>query len=931
MLIVKDVSWKITTRKYINVRSFLVIFALMIVSGSFGQYFSNPSFEGTYPNPNNSPPDWEKCTGSPDTQPLVWDVPTLPSDGESYVGLCWLPYWVERIWTPLAMPFKADSCYLIEIDLAYYFEINYYGDIQSTFPMKIQIMGSSLYCEEGDVLWESPYIDNESWITYDFLLEPEEDIANIMIRSYYDQSMPDEIGYMLMDNIVVTTPPDLDLGNDTTICNNDSIMLYGGPGFSEYIWQDGSDDSVYYASEPGIYWVEGFTEYGCSRSDTIVIEQSPSIDLGPDTTVCTGDTLEISAGEGYASYLWFNGTSDSTVLLWDVGEYLVWVIVTDSLGCAGVDSLHLSIIDDSTTVSLGPDTLVCSNEGFVLYPGSYQEYLWPDGSVDSSFIVEEPGVYWVRVLGDCGYATDTVIVDFYPELEIDLGQDTLVCDDVTLLLDPGAGFESYFWQDSSTMQTFEVVSTGIYWVTVMDDKGCTATDSIVVALSPAVVVDLGQDTVICNGDAFSLSPGNAFASYLWQDGSTGPVYPVTSPGLYWVQVTDEMGCSGADSIIIGLNPSPTVSLGNDTIICSGNSLTLSPGNQYMTYLWQDNSTFPEYTVTMSGLYEVTVTNIFNCTASDEVYVDVSSPLTDLGNDTILCLGDTIYLDAGSGYVSYMWQDTTFAQVYPVYEGGIYAVMVTDEYNCQASDAVEIEPVPKPVADLGDDRPLCIGETIVINTPPGPFVYMWDGKPGGTFIEVSEGGTYAIEVSNQCGTVVDEVTVTEYPVPMVDLGEDIVLQAGEQVDLDAGPGFDEYLWQDGSGGQFYTVNSGMINPEDPYYFVEVALGPCKSSDTLKIEVFLVKVPNVITPNGDGFNDKFLPMDGNWSGVSRHHIEIYNRWGEKVWESDDFASGWDGKRNGAYVAEGTYFWVLEVFAGQDELVRRIKGTLTVLGTQ
>jgi gliding motility-associated-like protein len=906
------------------------ILVLWCLTGN-AQYFNNPSFEGPYPSTNTAPPGWENCTGSPDIQPFAWDVPTEPSDGESYVGMCWLPYWIERIWTPLAIPLNADSCYKFEIDLAFYFEINYYGDIQSTFPMKIQIMGSTYFCTDGVVLWESPYIGHLNWLTYEFVVEPEVPVNNIMIRTYYDQAMPDEIGYMLMDNIRVSTPPDIDLGNDTTICNNDSIMLYPGPGFDEYIWQDGSNDSIYYATQAGVYWVEGITDYGCSRFDTIVIEQSPDIDLGPDTTICIGDTIELAAGAGYEQYLWFNGSSDSTLQLWDVGQYLVWVIVTDSLGCTGIDSLHLSIINDSTTVSIGPDTLMCKGTGYTLNPGDYLEYLWQDSATTSIFIVTEPGEYWVQVLGDCGYASDTVNIDFFPEIELDLGSDTLVCDDITLLLDAGEGFEEYVWQDGSTQQTYEVNGTGIYWVTVTDEHGCNETDTIHVALSPAVVVDLGSDTTVCSNDQFALSPGEGFTSYVWQDGSTNPFYMITNPGMYWVEVTDDIGCSGSDTINIGLNPSPEVSLGSDTTLCEGGVLTLDPGFQYNSYMWQDNSTLPVFIVTSSGYYSVTVTNIFECPASDEIFVDFSSPQVTLGGDTILCLGDTLFLNAGEGYSSYMWQDSSTAQIYQVIGGGIYFVQVTDEFNCSGQDAVEIEPIPKPVADLGQDRPICIGETIILEAQQGPYYYLWNGKPGGTFLEISEGGTYTLEVSNQCGAVTDEVTITEYPVPVVDLGEDRILQAGETIELDAGAGFNSYLWQDGGSTRFYLITPENTDPENPYYYVEVTQGPCKSSDTAKITLLKVKIPNVITPNGDGINDTFTPMDGSWSGVSKHHIGIYNRWGEKVWESDNFEEGWDAKRNGVHVSEGTYYWVLEIFYGEDQLSQRLKGTVTVLGTQ
>ncbi len=90
-----------------------------------------------------------------------------------------------------------------------------------------------------------------------------------------------------------------------------------------------------------------------------------------------------------------------------------------------------------------------------------------------------------------------------------------------------------------------------------------------------------------------------------------------------------------------------------------------------------------------------------------------------------------------------------------------------------------------------------------------------------------------------------------------------------------------------------------------------------------------MPLAITPNGDGINDTFIPK-GDFSGVKENIMIVYNRWGEKVWESTDFLSGWDGKANGRYVAEGTYFWILQVKYGTENLSKVYKGTLTVLGT-
>jgi gliding motility-associated-like protein len=600
----------------------------------------------------------------------------------------------------------------------------------------------------------------------------------------------------------------------------------------------------------------------CRDTDTISVayEPAPVVDLGSDTLLCDGQTLELNAGGGYAAYLWSNGSGDSVLSVNSSGLY--WVIVTSAFGCVNSDS---------------------------------------------------------------------IAVEFSDVLEIDLGNDTTICPGDELLLDAGEGYSNYLWSDGSTTPTIVVNTPGLYWVTVENGFGCAGSDTINVALSQAFYIDLGPDTTICSGDNYVLSPGPGFASYYWQDGSTASSLQVNNPGMYWVSVTDTYGCTGGDTVIIGVNPAPVFNLGNDTVICNGTSLVLEPGNQFSSYLWQDNSSLPVFIVSTPGLYTVTVTNAFNCEASDEIFVDVTAPEIDLGEDIALCLGDTLFLDPGEGYAAYLWQDGDTDPFYYATLGGTYHVTVTDVYFCTGSDTLYVAEMAVPVADLGGDQVVCEGESLMLEAPEGPFTYTWNGEPGSNVQEVFSGGTWEVVVTNQCGTDSDLILITEIPTPPVDLGEDRVLQEGESIQLDAGFGFDEYVWQDGSDGQFFQVNAAEVEDGLASYWVEVWDGPCKSSDTLSVEVFSVKVPNVITPNGDGLNDTFTPMKGSWKGITRHHVEIYNRWGEKVWESDDFESGWDAKHNGRPVADGTYFWMAEVYFGAESLSSVIKGTVTVISNR
>ena len=526
-------------------------------------------------------------------------------------------------------------------------------------------------------------------------------------------------------------------------------------------------------------------------------------------------------------------------------------------------------------------------------------------------------------------STDTIHIQLFPAIQLDIGSDTTLCEGDSLYLNAGGGFVSYVWQDNSTDSSFLVNTSGVYWVTVVNNNGCEKTDSISVSFVSNPEFTLGEDKTLCDGDELILNPGSGFISYLWQNGETSQYFTVTETGYYSVTVSN--GCGQAsDTIFVQVLPAPEPDLGPDTTICMGDVLILEPGGSFSSYLWQDNSTLSFYSVTNAGTYTVEVENSFGCAASDEIFVNISDPQVNLGEDSFICEGQHIVLDAGPGFVSYLWMpDNSTNQTLVVIDEETYSVTAVDGFGCEATDEILISLYPFPIADLGGDKEICSGDTLVLAGPPGDFTYYWNGQPAGQYYTVFGSAYVTLSVVNLCDSVSDAIQVTEVQVPEVYLGLDEVIVPGQTIDLNAGEGHDAYLWQDGATGQFYTVSESNIDPEHPYYYVDVWEGMCKNSDTIKIELFKVWVPNVITPNGDEYNNLFQPDPEKWQAVNKHKMTVFNRWGEVVWESEDFPSGWDGKQNGNYVAEGSYFWILETFYGKDNIKRTFKGSLTVLG--
>ena len=416
----------------------------------------------------------------------------------------------------------------------------------------------------------------------------------------------------------------IDLGNDTTICFGDNILLDAGPGFDSYLWQDGATTQTYLVTEAGVYWVHAWL--GADMyADTITISNWPEIDidLGNDTVICIGETVIFNAGEGYTEYIWQDGSTGQTYTAYVTGYY--WCFVTDENYCSGVDSVYLSVDDDVPDVNLGPDTTLCYGETILLDPGLYNGYVWQDGSTDPVYLVTEEGTYWVTVEGGCGYGHDTITVSYNNPIDVDLGPDTNICAGTSLGLSAGFGYQSYIWQDGSGGFSYNVTESGVYYVTVTDFNGCEGSDTIVVEV--ANIVDLGQDTSFCEGETRTLNAGDDFDMYYWSTGENTQTIEITTGGTYWVDVEYYFGCPSSDTIYIYEYEPPVVDLGTDVILYPGESIELDAGEGFEMYLWQDSSGDRFYIVSYENytdsLYYVEVTDSNYCTGADSIIVTLS--------------------------------------------------------------------------------------------------------------------------------------------------------------------------------------------------------------------------------------------------------------------------------------------------------------------
>lgn len=681
---------------------------------------------------------------------------------------------------------------------------------------------------------------------------------------------------------------------------------------------------------------------GCIvRYDTVIFVIQDYIDMvtqpSPSTMICEGQEIQIWVntfnGIPIYTYNWEDDNSGNDTITVSPDTTTTYTVEIFDMCLDSISDSITVIVFPLPDVNLGDTAYICNGDTLTLHAGGgYISYLWQDGSTDSTYQVTSGGPYAVTVTGPGGCEiTDTVFVT-ETTLICDLGIDTAtICIGESIVFTPGEGFTSYLWQNGETGSSLTATTTGNYWVQVTK-SGCTVSDSVYLFVDdPDLNLSIGNDTTICKNDYITLHPlfGVVGNSYYWSTGDSSYSISVTQPGTYTLNL--ESGCGvGTASIDISNWPVPQPNLGPDTNLCYGGAFTLEAPFGFTSYTWQDGSDVSYYDVTEPGVYYVTVEDYHGCPGTDTVVVDIGS-IVDLGEDTlILCTGDVITLDASSEFDYYTWNTGVFGvESIDLTTGGWYKVSVNYIYGCPSEDSVYVDEYPIPAAAIVGDDHLCAGDTIWLGAPEGAFDYYWNNQLSNetTFV-VTQGGTVTLKLVNVCGEDTDQKAITYNELPNVYLGEDVVLFPGENVNLDAGD-YLSYLWNDNTAltSRYYLVNYTDSSVPDSIW-VEVNDGNCKNTDAIVIEMFNIKIPNVITPNGDGENDIFVPMD--MSGINNHTITVFNRWGEKVWESNDFASGWDGKRNGKYVAEGTYYYILEVSYGPENLNKAYKGTLSVLGT-
>jgi gliding motility-associated-like protein len=643
-----------------------------------------------------------------------------------------------------------------------------------------------------------------------------------------------------------------------------------------------------------------------------------TVDIGMDQALCAGESIQLNTQvtntAGQESYIWseVNGRTDflsdpnipNPILEIPPGfsGTLEYTVLVKEGACEHTDQITITVQSGGVPTITG-DSLVCIGDSTTLIAeAGFETYLWSTGDTVPNIRVPGGATYSLTVTtagnADCpGVGEFTVEVSEVPRPFI--RGDANICPEgrQSTILRATAGFQSYEWQNvqgSSSLEFFEIDSTGLVTLTVVDANNCPTTDSVVVELLPEPIPEVMGDGNLCTGGLDTLSVGDNVFSATWSGPGFRPLdilvqsVEVNQPGIYNVEIEDTLGCVGRNTFEVIDRPNPIPSITGDLTFCQNESTILSAPDGFSTYFWSTGDTSQVIIVDSVFTIDLTVVDTFGCRGSTSEVLDTFPlPRPVISGLDYICEdgATTIVADI---YPAYLWStgDTTAAITA---DAAIeYRVTVTDGNGCPGSGSFTINQRQNPTPSIVGDTVICPGASTLLEAGEIYSSYQWSTGASASSTLVDAGGLVGLSVTDDFGCpgeVQREVVQLMAPVPGI--SGDTAFCVGDSVLLTAEAGFQSYEWPDGSDSLTFTARTGGV-----LSLTVVDTNGCAGTNTLQLEerpepVFSVSGDTSFCANESGIITAPLGFNSyRWNnGRSTRAIEIFEPGNYEVTVVDD----------------------------------------------
>ncbi|MBI2279681.1 MAG: gliding motility-associated C-terminal domain-containing protein [Bacteroidetes bacterium] len=677
---------------------------------------------------------------------------------------------------------------------------------------------------------------------------------------------------------------------------------------------------------------------------------------GSITSITTGGTTPYT-------YLWSNGGTTPDINTLSVGTYNL--LATDANGCTNTLSVNITAPSSplTSTISTTPVNCFGENNGtatVLAFGGTppYQ-YSWNTTPIQTTPTANNltANNYSVTITDANGCLTvGNGIVTQPTSLSLTLlNQQNVSCfgvndGGVSVNVNGGTAPYQYSWNGGSLPNTATVsnLSPGNYNLNLIDANGCSLTASYSIS-EPIVLTNVisTQQNISCygltNGTLTTTATGGTTPyTYQWSNGATTSTVNNLGIGTYYSWVTDANGCSSVTSTNITQPAVISTTVSNNVMICPNEQTTLQAfstgGTGILTYQWSNglsgqNAIVSPTSETTYQVYSIDENGCVGNTATTIVSVnDINLALLDVFGDDAICVGEIAEVYAtfkpGLGTYTFAWDNGLGTSLIPI---GVspntttnYTITVTDDCGNTLSDGALIEVHPLPEVGLPPQTAMDCGEVNFnfqnnFGNPSGS-TYNWNFGDNSfstnqTSIKTySQTGSYTVTliVTTPFGcTDLATTTINAVVNPVARAGFDFT--PDEELNANNATLYftnystntSVYKWNFGDGGTSTIAEPVHTYLDKGEYIITlITNNNFNCADTLsrviKVDpAYNFYIPNAFTPDKDGLNEIFTAVGEE---IKEFSMQIFNRWGEKIYETHDLAKGWDGKaKDGSEIAQ------------------------------
>ncbi|MCH2045332.1 MAG: SprB repeat-containing protein, partial [Saprospiraceae bacterium] len=631
--------------------------------------------------------------------------------------------------------------------------------------------------------------------------ETTEDITGLAPANY-TVTVTDANGCTDVDIYTITQPDileiNLDLLNNIT-CNGDNdgsidLTISGGTAPYSYLWSNGETTEDLAGLAPGTYTLTITDANACIDTETFIIDEPDVLEVNLGNLVsldCNNISngaidIDVTGGTAPYTFVWSNGATTEDLVNLFIGNFTV--TVTDNNGCVASATYVINgpTPIDITLVDLTNITCNGDNDGSIDLDVSGgilpYVYTWSNGATTQDIANLSPGSYTVTVTdaNACEEIRTYVIAEpdiLSINLDIlsDISCNGLVDGFIDINITGGTTPYSVNWSNGATTQDISNLTQGNYTITVVDANGCTDVETYTIVEPPVLVLSLDAlSNLTCNNSNdgtidISVVGGTPSYSYLWSNGATSQNVNNLSAGTFSVTVTDDRGCTDADTFTLIQPPAIIVTLDNITnITCNGDNdgsieISVTGGFAPYTYLWSNGATTDDISNLGPGNYTVTVTDATGCEQL-ETYAILEPPVLEIELDNlrnVVCNGQNngfinTTINGGTAPFTINWSNGATTDDIANLSPGSYTITVVDANGCIDIETYIInEPDPLVVTDSATSTINCYGQAgagVNINVTGGTAPYFYDWSNDSTTQNVSgiTSGFYTVIVTDLNG-------------------------------------------------------------------------------------------------------------------------------------------------------------------------------------